>query len=103
MNRAVRRQQTKEPKEKPGRARAMPGVGTSSKTAKGAAAPKGRSGITPRFATDIISELRKVVWPKREDVWRLTIVIVIVTVIIGATLGLIDFGFSKLIDETLLN
>jgi preprotein translocase subunit SecE len=103
MNRAVRRQQTKEPKEKPTRAsRAMPRVGTTPKTAKGAAAPKARGGITPRFATDIISELRKVIWPKREDVVRLTIVIVIVTVLIGAALGLIDIGFSWLIDKTLL-
>jgi preprotein translocase subunit SecE len=105
MNRAVRRQQTKEPKEKPGRAsRAMPSVGTSPRTAKGAAPTraKGIGGLAPRFATDIISELRKVIWPKRTDVWNLTIVIVIVTVLIGAVLGLVDIGFSWLIDKTLL-
>ena len=83
MNRAVRRQQTKEPKEKPGKTArsAMPGVSTS---AKGTAQPraKGVGGLTPRFALDIISELRKVVWPKREDVVNLTIVIVIVTILI---------------------
>ena len=33
----------------------------------------------PRWAMDIISELRKVTWPKREDVMHLTVVIVIVT------------------------
>jgi preprotein translocase subunit SecE len=58
--------------------------------------------MTPRFAMDIISELRKVVWPKREDVVNLTIVIVIVTILIGAFLGLVDIGFSWLIDKTLL-
>ena len=51
---------------------------------------------------DVISELRKVIWPKREDVYHLTFVIVIVTVLIGAVLGLIDIGFSQLIDHTLL-
>jgi preprotein translocase subunit SecE len=103
MNRAVRRQQTKEPKEKPGKTArsAMPRAGTS---AKGTAQPrqKGVGGLTPRFALDIISELRKVIWPKREDVVNLTIVIVIVTILIGAALGLIDIGFSWLIDKTLL-
>ena len=82
----------------------MPSVGTTPKTAKGAAQPrsKGVGGLTPRFATDIISELRKVIWPKREDVMHLTIVVVIVTILIGAFLGLVDIGFSWLIDKTLL-
>lgn len=105
MNRAVRRQQTKEPKEKPSRAsRAMPSVGTTPRTAKGTAPPraKGVGGLTPRFAMDIFSELKKVIWPKREDVVNLTIVIVIVTILIGAFLGLVDIGFSWLIDKTLL-
>jgi preprotein translocase subunit SecE len=103
MNRAVRRQQLKEPKEKPARS-PLPKTGTAPR-AKGAAAEprsKGVSGMTPRFFRDVISELRKVVWPKREDVVNLTIVIVIVTVIIGAALGLIDIGFSQLIDKVLL-
>ena len=51
---------------------------------------------------DVISELRKVVWPKREDVMHLTFVIVIVTLMIGAVLGLVDIGFSWLVDKTLL-
>jgi len=105
MNRAVRRQQTKEPKEKPSRAsRAMPRVGAAPRTAKGAAPPraKGVGGMVPRFAMDIYSELKKVIWPKRADVVNLTIVIVIVTILIGTFLGLVDIGFGWLIDKTLL-
>jgi preprotein translocase subunit SecE len=105
MNRAVRRQQLKEKAdaEKPGRA-GMPKMGPAPRTAKGQAParPKGIAGMTPRFASDIISELRKVIWPKREDVVHLTVVIVIVTVLIAFVLGLIDIGFSQLIDKTLL-
>jgi preprotein translocase subunit SecE len=101
-NRAVRRQQTKE-KEKPTKAsRAMPRAGATPRTAKGTAAPQ-RRGVAPRFAMDIISELRKVIWPKREDVVNLTIVVVICTVLIGTFLGLIDIGFGRLIDDTLLS
>jgi preprotein translocase SecE subunit len=102
MNRAVRRQQLKEPKgDKPGRApRAMPSMSTAARAAKGQAAA--RRGIAPRWVMDIISELRKVVWPKREDVMHLTVVIVIVTILIGAALGLLDIAFGRLIDETIL-
>lgn len=56
----------------------------------------------PRFLMDIISELRKVVWPSREDTLHLAVVVVIVTIIFGALLGAIDIGFGWLIDETLL-
>ena len=104
-NRAVRRQQLKEPKAEraPGRSpgRALPRTGTPRPTAPRDA----RGGILswrPRFIVDIISELRKVVWPTREDTIHLTVVVVIVTVLIGALLGAIDIGFGQLIDETLL-
>ena len=52
---------------------------------------------------DVASELRKVIWPKREDVTHLTFVIVIVTIFIGAVLGLIDISFSWLIDKAILS
>jgi preprotein translocase subunit SecE len=103
-NRAVRRQQTKEPKpDKSARAsarRAMPSTGPATRTAQ----PAGRGvlGWRPRFLMDVISELRKVIWPKREDVVHLTFVIVIVTLMIGAVLGMIDISFGWLIDHTLL-
>lgn len=58
--------------------------------------------MMPRFLSDVISELRKVVWPTREDVVYLTFVVVVITVILGAVLGLIDIGFAWLIDNTLL-
>jgi preprotein translocase subunit SecE len=57
----------------------------------------------PRFLVDVITELRKVVWPERDDVVHLTVVVVIVTIIIGAVLGGIDIGFGWLVDKTLLN
>ncbi len=101
-NRAVRRQKTREPKSKRGGAqRALPSTGTS---------PQGRpssgGGLLswrPQFIVDIITELRKVVWPERGDVVHLTIVVVIVTILIGAFLGAIDIGFGWIIDRTLLN
>jgi preprotein translocase subunit SecE len=104
MNRALRRQQLKEKERKSARSsapRAMPTTGPK-QTAR-EAAQRGGFSFPPRFIMDIVNELRKVVWPKREDVVHLTVVIVIVTIIIGAVLGLIDIGFGWLIDELLLN
>jgi len=101
MNRALRRQQVK---DKPGRtgtqARAIPRTGSSRPT--GGAAARGNPFWRPRILSEVISELRKVIWPDRETVMHLTIVIVIVTIVIGAVLGGIDFAFGWLIDNYLL-
>jgi len=56
----------------------------------------------PRWITDIISELRKVVWPSRQDTVHLTIVVLIVSVAIGAALGGIDESFAWLVQHALL-
>ena len=85
-------------------ARALPRTGTTRAAPRG----EGRSGLLavaswrPRFVMDIISELRKVVWPSRQDTTYLTIVVLIVAAIVGAALGGIDIGFGWLIDNTLL-
>ena len=105
MNRAVRRQSVKEPKT--GKRAAAP-TRPVSRRGPGRAAPRreGRTGgplsWRPRFALDIISELRKVSWPTRQDTVHLTVAVVIVTLALGAILGAIDIGFGWLIDNTIL-
>ena len=49
-----------------------------------------------RFFGEVISELRKVTWPSRQETTRLTILVLVVSIIIGAILGVIDIGFSRL-------
>ncbi len=46
---------------------------------------------------ETIGELRKVVWPSRKEALRLTWIVIIVIVVMGALLGALDFGFTKLI------
>ena len=101
-NRAVRRQQLKEPKGgRPSGARpSLPKSGVARQPTRSGG---GALAWRPRFLMDIISELRKVVWPTREDTFHLAVVVVIVTIIFGALLGAIDIGFGWLIDRTLLN
>jgi len=49
-----------------------------------------------RYLRATRSELRKVIWPTREEAINLTIVVIAVTVGMSALLGLIDFLFAQL-------
>lgn len=51
---------------------------------------------------DIIAELRRVVWPTREEALRLTIMVLIVCIIVGAFLGALDYGFTELVTGAFL-
>lgn len=46
---------------------------------------------------ETIGELRKVVWPTRKEALRLTWIVCLVIVIMGVVLGVLDFGFTRLI------
>jgi preprotein translocase subunit SecE len=104
MSRALRRHPLAKQKASRGRAAARP----LPRSGGGAPRHEGRSGLggvaawRPRFLMDIIGELRKVVWPSRQETTHLTIVVVIVAALVGAALGGIDIGFGWLIDNTIL-
>ncbi len=51
-----------------------------------------------QFVKDSYAELRKVVWPSREDVVASTKVVVISTVVMALVLGLVDFVLVAGID-----
>lgn len=69
----------------------MPSLQRSSMTAK-----RGRSRFS--FIGEMISELKKVTWLTRREVAYLTLLVLIVAVCVGVVLGLIDWGFSGLIN-----
>ena len=52
----------------------------------------------PNFISSAIGELKKVVWPTRQETIKLTTMVLVVSAVMGVILGLFDFGFSKLID-----
>jgi len=57
-----------------------------------------------RFAAigDVISELRKVVWPSRRETLRLSAIVAAVCISIGLILGAIDYGFAELMAKVFL-
>lgn len=51
-----------------------------------------------KFVNETIAELKKVVWLSRREVAYLTTLVLIVSIVVGIILGVIDFGFAKLIN-----
>ena len=52
---------------------------------------------TKHWWRETIGELRKVTWPTFKEALALTRVVLIVTVIMAAILGLLDFVFARLV------
>ena len=50
-----------------------------------------------KFWRDYKSELKKVVWCPWKQVKNNTVVVLVIVLVSGAAIGLLDFGFSKLI------
>ncbi len=54
------------------------------------------------FFKEVREELKKVVWPTKEEVIRLTGVVILVSVIVGLFLGGADFILTKLIEVLII-
>ncbi len=62
----------------------------------GKRAKKGPFARLALFYRQIIAELRKVVWPSRNELVNYTTVVVVFVVVIMALVSGLDFGFAKL-------
>jgi preprotein translocase subunit SecE len=60
-------------------------------------APGAMGRVNPvTFMQEVISELRKSIWPSREEVARLTGIVIVLATVVGVFLGGMDRGFSEL-------
>ncbi len=57
--------------------------------------------IAPEIFDNIVQEIKKVEWPTRKEALHLTLVVVILSLIIGIYVGVLDVAFAKLF-ETIL-
>jgi preprotein translocase subunit SecE len=55
----------------------------------------GLVGVIGRFFREIISELRKVIWPTRNELLTYTAVVIVFVTIITTIVALLDYGFAK--------
>lgn len=53
------------------------------------------------FFKEVKGELAKVTWPKRIEVIRLTLIVLVISTIIGAYLGGLDYLLTKLFEIVL--
>jgi preprotein translocase SecE subunit len=51
------------------------------------------------YVSEIINELKKVVWLTRRETAYLTMLVLIVTIIAGVVLGALDYGFTQLVNK----
>ena len=58
---------------------------------------KGPLGRLPLFYRQIVAEMRKVVWPNRNDLTTYTIVVIVFVVANIALVSLSDWGFAKVV------
>lgn len=46
----------------------------------------------------LVGELKKVTWPTRQETIRLTVVVLLISLIIGAYVGIIDILLAKVLE-----
>jgi preprotein translocase subunit SecE len=111
MSRAMRRQPmitkppAKGPSFKPGGSQKPPKRQQSAAAQETEKRKRGieRIPLIGRGFGDIVSELKKVTWPTRDETMRLGIAVIVVSIAIGIALGGVDLAFNWLVDNTLLD
>ena len=75
------------------------GAGTAKKTAKKAADGPSRNPFTFvwTFLTQVVAELRKVIWPNRKQMINYTAVVLVFLAFMVTLIGLVDLGLAKLV------
>lgn len=54
-----------------------------------------------KFLSETKEELQKVTWPTRAEVTRLTIIVIVSSLIVGVYIGGVDFLFTKALELVL--
>ena len=55
-----------------------------------------------KYLKEVKVELGKVVWPKKEQVVKLTLIVFVISGGIGLYVGILDFSFTKLLELLLV-
>ena len=71
---------------------------TATRTESASSRPTGgRGGKPARFVRESVSEMRKVLWPSRNELVTYSIVVIVFVVIMVALVAGLDIGFAKLV------
>ena len=58
--------------------------------------------VRTNIISDIIAEMKKVTWLSRRELLYLTGLVLLVTVVMALLLGVLDFGFTKLVNDVFI-
>jgi len=58
--------------------------------------PLNQGNAVVAFIRQVRDELNQVTWPTKKQTIRLTTIVIVVTVVVGAYLGALDYAFTKL-------
>ena len=51
-----------------------------------------------KFLQETRRELNKVTWPTREEIIKMTALVIFISILVGIYIGAIDFGMTKLLE-----
>ena len=54
------------------------------------------------YLSEVKIELSKVTWPRRDEVIKLTIIVILISAIVGLYVGVLDFVFTKILEITVV-
>lgn len=49
-----------------------------------------------QFIREVVAELKKVTWPTRAETMKLTAIVIVLSVLVGAFIGALDITFLKI-------
>lgn len=49
-----------------------------------------------QFVREVVAELKKVTWPTRAETMKLTLVVIVLSFVVGAFIGILDITFLKI-------
>ncbi|HBL51645.1 MAG: preprotein translocase subunit SecE [Candidatus Blackburnbacteria bacterium RIFCSPHIGHO2_02_FULL_39_13] len=53
------------------------------------------------FLLEVKSEMAKIVWPRRQQAIQLTLLVIVVSVVVGVYIGGLDFIFTNILNKIL--
>ena len=54
------------------------------------------------FISEVRAELIKVTWPKRNEVIRLTLIVIAISAVVAGFVGVLDFLFTKSLESVIV-
>ncbi|MCD6358712.1 MAG: preprotein translocase subunit SecE [Dehalococcoidia bacterium] len=55
-----------------------------------------------RYVSGVVGELKKVTWPSRSEILRLSGIVLVICIVMGLIMGGVDYGFAQLVNKVFI-